>query len=178
MAVDQAGAVIQVDQLHRLGLAEQFRVDQKDFQARIDVDEVTLGGKARQRLAHEVTIGSTPAWLVVHQAGQGDQRADIATAIGEGLLEQRDGLRGIGWTAAGQYLTEQARGGQVAALGQQAQVVFHRCLVVLKQRIAHLVEAALGLCRTAQRQGQGACAKDESDRHGDLRMSSAWAGRA
>ena len=177
VAVDQAGAVIEFDQSGDFVLGEQLGVDQEHFQARVDGDEVSSSGKAAKGLAHVCAVGFAPARLVVHQAGQGDQRADVPAAIGKGLLEQVDGLRGIRRAAAGQHFAEQARGAQVATCGQMAQVCFDLRLAVLKQRITDLLEAARRMRRAGESQRQGGCAKKVSDRHGDLRTSSAGAGR-
>ena len=177
VAVDQAGAVIEFDQSGDFVLGEQLGVDQEHFQARVDGDEVSSSGKAAKGLAHVCAVGFAPARLVVHQAGQGDQRADVPAAISKGLLEQVDGLRGIRRAAAGQHFAEQARGTQVATCGQMAEVCFDLSLAVLKQRITDLLEAARRMRRAGKNQRQGGCAKKVSDRHGDLRTSSAGAGR-
>ena len=143
-------------------IRDRLGVDQEHFQARVDGDEIAPGREPTERLAHEGAVGFTPARLVVHQAGQGNQRADVPAAIGKGLLEQVDGLRGVRRAAAGQHLAEQARGSQVAARGQMAQVFLDLRLAVLEQRITDLLEAARGVGRAGECQRQCGCAKKMS----------------
>ena len=180
VAIHQAGAVIEVDQLRDLCRVEQLGKDQEHFQAGVDADEVAPGLETLQRLVHVGTVGLLPARLVVHQARQWHQCADIAAALGEGLLEQFDGACGVCRAAARQHFAEQSRRAQVATGGQGTQVLLHWRQVVLEQRVANLFEAAGRLRRPGdgQGQGQGSGAQERSERHGDLRMSSAGAGRA
>ncbi|MNT17980.1 hypothetical protein D3C72_1531610 [compost metagenome] len=149
---------------------DQLRVHQKHFEGGAGVARVEGRRVVRQRLRYPITLARLQAGGTVEQARQRGQRRNLPAAIGERLLIQADHFLATGTVGVGQDIAKQQLGGQVATLGEQAQITADIGTGVLVQRIADLLQALAGRYGTGASYAQ-ACQQQAGGHHRVHRQS-------